>query len=63
MLKSLRSIAFLAFILSLCFAAIPASAQLGNSGSIEGLVKDESGGWLLGQKWRLQIQSAASDAR
>jgi len=44
MLKSLRSIAFLAFILSLCFGATPASAQLGNSGSIEGMVKDASGG-------------------
>ena len=50
MLKSLRSIAFLAFILSLCFAAIPASAQLGNSGSIEGVVKDESGGVVAGAK-------------
>jgi len=50
MLKSLRSIAFLAFILGLCFAAIPASAQLGNSGSIEGIVKDESGGVVSGAK-------------
>jgi hypothetical protein len=50
MLKSLRSIAFLAFILSCCFAAIPASAQLGNSGSIEGVVKDASGGVVAGAK-------------
>src|SRR5712671_1093092 len=50
MLKSLRSIAFLAFILSLCFAAIPASAQLGNSGSVVGVVKDESGGVVAGAK-------------
>src|SRR2546430_816173 len=44
MLKSLRSIAWLALALSLCFSAIPARAQLGNSGSIEGVVKDASGG-------------------
>src|SRR5216683_2175842 len=50
MLKSLRSIAFLAFILSLCFGAIPARAQLGNSGSIEGVVKDETGGVVAGAK-------------
>src|SRR6267154_1452582 len=50
MFKSLRSIAFLAFILSLCFAAIPASAQLGNSGSVVGVVKDESGGVVAGAK-------------
>jgi Carboxypeptidase regulatory-like domain len=43
MLKSLRSIAGLIFVLSLCFGAIPARAQLGNSGSIEGVVKDPSG--------------------
>ena len=43
MLKSLRSIAGLIFALSLCFGAIPARAQLGNSGSIEGVVKDPSG--------------------
>src|SRR5216683_1960642 len=50
MLKSLRSIAFLAFILSLCFGAIPVSAQLGNSGSLVGVVKDESGGVVAGAK-------------
>jgi hypothetical protein len=55
MLKSLRSIAPLAilstaFLLCLCFGAIPARAQLGNSGSIEGVVKDASGGVLAGAK-------------
>jgi len=43
MLQNLRSIAGLAFVLNLCFGAIPARAQLGNSGSIEGLVRDPSG--------------------
>src|SRR6267154_1864520 len=50
MWKSLRSIAFLAFILSLCFGASLASAQLGNSGSVVGVVKDESGGVVAGAK-------------
>jgi hypothetical protein len=55
MLKSFRSFAsfaFLtaAFILSLCSGAIPAHAQLGNSGSIDGVVKDASGGVLAGAK-------------
>ena len=50
MLKSLRSIAGLIFVLSLCFGAIPARAQLGNSGSIEGVVKDASGGAIAGAK-------------
>src|SRR6266853_856 len=50
MLKSLRSMAFLTFILSLCCGAIPARAQLGNSGSIEGVVKDETGGVVAGAK-------------
>src|SRR5438094_9301832 len=55
MLKSFRSFAsfaFLtaAFILSLCFGAMPAHAQLGNSGSIDGVVKDASGGVLAGAK-------------
>ncbi len=43
MLKSSRNFALLA-LLSLCFGAIPARGQLGNSGSIEGVVKDASGG-------------------
>jgi hypothetical protein len=50
MLKDLRSIAGLAFVLSLCFGAIPARAQLGNSGSIDGVVKDSSGGVVTGAK-------------
>src|SRR6201997_3512526 len=50
MLKSLRSIAGLIFAMSLCFATIPARAQLGNSGSIEGVVKDASGGAIAGAK-------------
>ena len=54
MLKSFRSFAFAsltaAFVLSLCFVAIPAHAQLGNSGSIDGVVKDASGGVLAGAK-------------
>jgi hypothetical protein len=50
MLKSLRSIAGLLFVLSLCFGAIPAPAQLGNSGSMEGVVKDASGGAIAGAK-------------
>src|ERR1700745_2152398 len=50
MLKSLRSFAGLIFVLSLCFGAIPARAQLGNSGSIEGVVKDASGGAIAGAK-------------
>jgi hypothetical protein len=50
MLKSLRSITGLIFVLSLWFSAIPARAQLGNSGSIEGVVKDASGGAIAGAK-------------
>jgi Carboxypeptidase regulatory-like domain len=48
MLKSLRSIAGLIFVL--CFSVIPLRAQLGNSGSIEGVVKDETGGVVTGAK-------------
>jgi hypothetical protein len=48
MLKSFRGFALLAFFLNLCFGAIPARAQLGNSGSIEGVVKDASGGVVAG---------------
>ena len=48
MLKSFRSIAILAFALRLWIGAIPAHAQLGNSGSIEGVVKDASGGVIAG---------------
>src|SRR6201998_205567 len=50
MLKSLGSFAGLILLLSLCFGAIPARAQLDNSGSIEGVVKDASGGAIAGAK-------------
>ena len=50
MLKSFRAFAILAFLLSLWIGAIPAGAQLGNSGSIEGVVKDETGGVVAGAK-------------
>jgi len=36
------------FVLGLFFAAGPANGQLGNSGSIEGVVKDSSGGVVAG---------------
>jgi len=48
MLKSFRGFAILAFVLSLWIGAIPARAQLGNSGSIEGVVKDSTGGVIVG---------------
>jgi Carboxypeptidase regulatory-like domain len=38
------------FSFSFLFGAIPSSAQLGNSGSIEGVVKDASGGVVAGAK-------------
>jgi hypothetical protein len=44
MLKHLRISVILVLGLVLFFAAGPANAQLGNSGSIEGVVKDPSGG-------------------
>jgi carboxypeptidase family protein len=50
MLKSFRAFAILAFVLSLWIGAIPAHAQLGNSGSIEGVVKDASGGVIASAK-------------
>src|SRR5450432_4894232 len=42
-----RSIVLLVFGLSL-FGAVPIPAQLGNSGSIEGVVKDPSGSSVAG---------------
>jgi hypothetical protein len=48
MLKNFRSLVLLVLFLSLCCGAIPARAQLGNSGSIEGVVKDASGGTVAG---------------
>jgi hypothetical protein len=42
----------LVFVLGLAFALLffagPANAQLGNSGSIDGVVKDPSGGVVVG---------------
>jgi hypothetical protein len=46
----MRGLAFLALFWSFCFAVVPAHAQVGNSGSIEGVVKDESGGVIAGAK-------------
>src|SRR5258708_37192276 len=48
MLKSCRAFAILVFVLSLWSGSIPAVAQ--NSGSIEGVVKDASGGAIAGAK-------------
>ncbi len=58
MLKHLSS--SVAFILGLVllFAAGPANAQLGNAGSIEGVVKDSSGGVVAGAK--VEISYAVS---
>src|SRR6202521_4923043 len=50
MLERFRSFAFLIFSLSLFILAAPARAQLGNSGSIEGVVKDPSGSSVPGAK-------------
>ncbi len=61
MLKSLRSIAFLTFVISLGCGAIPARAQLGNSGSIEGVVKDETGGVVAGA--RVEISNPVTGYR
>ncbi len=43
MIRSFRWIAWSALGLLLVFCAAPVKAQLGNSGSIEGVVKDPSG--------------------
>src|ERR1700686_1826990 len=45
-----RRIVFLVLSFSFWFWAIPSRAQLGNSGSIKGIVKDESGGVIAGAK-------------
>jgi len=50
MLKRLSIWAALVLGFVLAFAAGPAKAQLGNSGSIEGVVKDSSGGVVAGAK-------------
>jgi hypothetical protein len=44
----LRKFAFFVLSFSFLFCAIPSRAQMGNSGSIEGVVKDPSGGVVAG---------------
>jgi len=48
MLKRLSIYSALVLGFLVCFAQLPALAQLGNSGSIEGVVKDLSGGVVVG---------------
>jgi hypothetical protein len=48
MLKRLSIYLISALALAVLFAAGPASAQMGNSGSIDGVVKDPSGGVIAG---------------
>src|SRR5690242_10161242 len=50
MLKTLSICTAFVLGLVLLFASSPANAQLGNSGSIEGIVKDPSGGVVAGAK-------------
>jgi Carboxypeptidase regulatory-like domain len=50
MLERFRSYGFLILSLSLLIFAAPARAQLGNSGSIEGVVKDATGSSVPGAK-------------
>src|SRR5260370_17702248 len=50
MLKHLSSSVVMVLGLVLLFAASPAKAQLGNSGSIDGVVKDPSGAVIAGAK-------------
>src|SRR5947199_10213516 len=45
-----RKLAFLVLSFSFLFCAMPCRAQLGNAGSIEGVVKDASGGVIPGAK-------------
>jgi len=45
-----RKLAFLVLSFSFLFCAMPCRAQLGNAGSIEGVVKDASGGVVVGAK-------------
>jgi hypothetical protein len=52
MLKRLGS--YSVFIL-LLLATVPAIAQMGNSGSIEGVVKDQSGGVVVGAKAEIRM--------
>jgi hypothetical protein len=48
MFRNLRSYALFVLGLSFLFSAVPGRAQLGNSGSIEGVVKDPSGAAIAG---------------
>src|SRR5712692_6177004 len=50
MIRNLRCIAWSALSLVFVFCAAPLKAQLGNSGSIEGVVKDPSGSSVPGAK-------------
>ena len=47
-MKRLSIYAALILGIVLCLAVSPVKAQLGNSGSIEGVVKDQSGGVVIG---------------
>src|SRR5260370_8714907 len=58
MLERLRSYGFLIVSLALLFFAGSARAQLGNSGSIDGVVKDPSGAAIPGA--RVQITNPVS---
>ena len=72
MFRNLRSYALFVLGLSFLFSAEPGRAQLGNSGSIEGVVKDPSGAAVANatvvavpeEKYRkLRTPSAASSGR
>src|ERR1700722_1414720 len=56
-----RRVMFLVLSFSFWFWAIPSRAQLGNSGSIEGVVKDASGGVVAGAK--VEISNPVSGFR
>ncbi len=56
-----RRLMFLVLSFSFWFCAIPSRAQLGNSGSIEGVVKDASGGVVAGAK--VEISNPVSGFR
>ena len=58
MLKHLRITVMFVLGLVLFFACGPANAQLGNAGSIEGVVKDSSGAVLPG----VTVEAATRDA-
>ena len=61
MLKRLSIYTILALGFAVLFAAGPAKAQIGNSGSIEGIVKDSSGGVVAGAT--VEISYAVSGFR